>query len=52
MEPKPSVNIYRRLRLPEPEKEQRTDRLLKRHADARQREMKLVNLILTLTIDR
>jgi hypothetical protein len=34
--------MYRRLRIPEPEKEQRAHRQIKRMADARQREMKLV----------
>jgi len=34
--------MYRRLRLPEPEKEQRAHRQIKRMADARQREIKLV----------
>lgn len=42
LEPKSSSKIYRRLRVPEPEKEQRADRKLKRLADARQREIKLV----------
>ena len=34
--------MYRRLRIPEPEKEQRAHRQIKRMADARQREIKLV----------
>lgn len=34
--------MYRRLRIPEPEKEQRANRQIKRMADARQREIKLV----------
>lgn len=35
--------MYRRLRIPEPEKEQRARRQIRRTADARQREIKLVN---------
>ncbi len=34
--------MYRRLRIPEPEKEQRAHRQIRRMADARQREIKLV----------
>ncbi|CAF1169688.1 unnamed protein product [Adineta ricciae] len=41
LEPKSSSDMYRRLRIPEPEKEQRAHRQIKRMADARQREMKL-----------
>lgn len=35
--------MYRRLRIPEPEKEQRARRQIRRMADARQREIKLVH---------
>ncbi|CAM4769077.1 unnamed protein product [Rotaria magnacalcarata] len=41
LETKASSNMYRRLRIPEPEKEQRAHRQIKRMADARQREIKL-----------
>ncbi|CAF0832166.1 unnamed protein product, partial [Didymodactylos carnosus] len=40
-ENKTSPTIYRRLRIPKPEKEQRANRQLRRMADARQREIKL-----------
>ena len=42
LEPKSSASMYRRLRIPEPEKEQRAHRQIRRMADARQREIKLV----------
>ncbi|CAF1195072.1 unnamed protein product, partial [Didymodactylos carnosus] len=38
---KSSPSMYRRLRIPQPEKEQQANRQLKRMADARQREIKL-----------
>ncbi|CAF0848442.1 unnamed protein product [Rotaria sp. Silwood1] len=41
LEPKASSDMYRRLRIPKPEKEQRAHRQIKRMADARQREIKL-----------
>ncbi|CAF2617983.1 unnamed protein product [Rotaria sp. Silwood2] len=41
LEPKSSSDMYRRLRIPKPEKEQRAHRQIKRMADARQREIKL-----------
>jgi hypothetical protein len=43
-EPKSSLIVYRRLRLPEPEKENRMDRRAKRLADGRKREMQSVGL--------
>jgi hypothetical protein len=42
--------MYRRLHIPEPEKEQRAHRQIKRMADARQREIKLVRFSLQLII--
>ncbi len=41
--------MYRRLRIPEPEKEQRAHRQIRRMADARQREMKLVRFTYTIS---
>ncbi|CAF3985284.1 unnamed protein product [Adineta steineri] len=41
LETKGSARIFRRLHLPEPEKDQRVNRQLKRMADARQREIKI-----------
>ncbi len=44
--------MYRRLRIPEPEKEQRAHRQIKRMADARQREIKLVCFYLKIFITK
>lgn len=44
-EPKATSDVYRRLRIPEPEGEQRAQRQIQRMADARQREIKLVRQI-------
>lgn len=42
--------MFRRLRIPEPEKEQRARRQIRRMADARQREMKLVRFFSSITL--